>query len=599
MRVRTTRGSGQIGYRMTRRHHDFGFPRDRGNPLRTFAIYALATLAAVACIVFPPTARAATAAPAVAPTAHSASVARPTPVHAATAVPTRARMVLPVAAPAPVASAAVASAPRYALVLQDAVPLRSGAKSGGTPLALLGQGELLELRGERMDYLQVYDLSRERGGYVRASAVRALTLAPDEAPELLALVRFLRDRPGSESLGLGLAAAWLKAAPAGAITAEGLDAMGTMADRLAARANAAAANAANVPVREGEPSVAAQLEVAAGLGVRISSLERDGRVRLCYDGDAWRHALALSPTPVQAARAALALTRHDCIADMTPPLERWQIDRARADVLAHVRVADLPPYLRNRIRMRQAGVWSAIAFEDSRRLAFPRDAATTGLPSVSPDDMLVAGNEALEALAGIDKAELADDDQSTYTDAAMRVGASRWAGEPVFDPAATGLRVATQPGQPGETCVLLLDAKHGVERPLARRCTFGTVWTASARANAGSTALALAVQPLATWRELWMFRATRDGWTLQVLPPSTETGGVGYVEFAGWVPGTGEVLAAREVRDSGHGNKLARTYELLDGQTLVTKKAADAPASLKAFYRFQDPAWKRVTVSLR
>ena len=98
-----------------------------------------------------------------------------------------------------------------------------------------------------------------------------------------------------------------------------------------------------------------------------------------------------------------------------------------------------------------------------------------------------------------------------------------------------------------------------------------------------------------------MFRATPAGWVLQVLPPSTdaEAGGVGYVEFAGWVPSTGEVLAAREVRVSGRANRPARTYELLDGQTLVTKKSADAPASLKAFYRFQEPAWKRVTVSLR
>ena len=67
MRVRTPRGSGQIGYRMTRRHHDFGFPHDRGHPRRTFAICVLATLAAVACIVFPPAARAAAAAPAPAP----------------------------------------------------------------------------------------------------------------------------------------------------------------------------------------------------------------------------------------------------------------------------------------------------------------------------------------------------------------------------------------------------------------------------------------------------------------------------------------------------------------------------------------------------
>ena len=589
MRVRTTRGSGQIGYRMTRRRHDFGYPHDRGNPLRTFAFCVAAAILAAAAIMLSPTAQAATIAKSAAPAAHAAG-------------PTKAPMVVAKAAPAAVVAASVPPAPpamRYALVMQDAVPLRSGARSGGTPLALLSQGELLELRGERMDYLQVYDPSRERGGYVRANMVRALTLGPDEAPELLALVRFLKDRSGSESLGLGLSAAYLKAAPAGAITAEVFDAMGTMAERLAWRANVSATNAANAPVRPGESPIAAQLEVAADLGVHFASLERDGHVWLCYDGDAFHHVLALSPTPEQSARAALALTRPDCIADTTPPLQRWQIDRARAELLARVPVADVPAYVRNRVRMRQAGVWSALAYEDSRRLVIEAGLPANGLPSVNANDVLAAGNEALEALAGIDKGELADDDQSAYTDAAMRVGASRWAGEPQFAAGGTGLRVATQPGQPGETCVLLLDARHGADHPLARRCTFGTVWTASARANAGATALTLAVQPLATWRELWMFRATPDGWMLQVLPPSTEAGGVGYVEFAGWVPTTGEVLAAREVRDPLHGNKPMRTYELLDGHTLVTEKAADAPSSLKAFYRFQDPAWKRVTVSLR
>ena len=582
MRVRTSRGSGQIGYRMNRRRHDFGHPHGQGHPLRTLAIWLLASLAALACVVFPPTVHAATVAPSAALAARTVGTPATAPV--------------PMAVSAP---AAAPPAPRYALVTLDAVPLRSGPKSGGSPLALLTQGELLEVRGQRLDYLQVWDLARERGGFVRASAVRALALTPAEAPELLALVRFLRDRPGSESLGLGLAAAYLKAAPAGSLDAEVFDAMGTMAERLAWRANVAAANAANVPLRPGEPTVAAQLEVAADLGVRFTSLERDGHVWLCYDGDAFRHAMALRPSPEQSARAALALTRHDCVDDMTPPLQRWQIDRARADLLARVPVADLPPYVRNRIRLRQAGVWSAIAFEDSRRLAVEGGAAPAGLPAVGANDVLVAGNEALEALAGVDKGELADDDQSTWTDAAMRVGASRWAAEPVFAPAAGSLHVLTQPGQPGETCVLLVDGKHGADHPLARRCTFGTVWTASARVDAGATAVTLAVQPLATWRELWMFRKGAEGWTLQVLPPSTEANGVGYVEFAGWVPGTGQVLAARELRDPQHANRFARTYELLDGRTLVTQKSADAPASLNAFHKFQDPAWKRITVSLR
>ena len=293
-------------------------------------------------------------------------------------------------APAPAAPAAEA-APRYALVLQDATPLHAGPKSAGVALAQLGQGELLELRGERLDYLEVWDPTRERGGFVRASALRPLALTPEEAPELLALVRFLRDRPGSEALGLGLAAAYLKAAPAGSIGADAFDAMGTMAERLAWRANVS--NAANAAGRPGEPTVAAQLQVATDLGVHFDSIEREDGVALCYDGDAFRHVLALSPAPAQAARAALALTRHDCVAPSLAPLQRWQRDQDRALLLARVPQAGLAPYERNRLHLRAAGVWAALAFEDSRRLAVESapGAAPSGLPAVSAEDVPAHG----------------------------------------------------------------------------------------------------------------------------------------------------------------------------------------------------------------
>ena len=54
MRVRTTRGSGQVGYRMTRRRHDFGHPHGSGPSMRTLAICILAAAACAACIAFPP-----------------------------------------------------------------------------------------------------------------------------------------------------------------------------------------------------------------------------------------------------------------------------------------------------------------------------------------------------------------------------------------------------------------------------------------------------------------------------------------------------------------------------------------------------------------
>ena len=474
-----------------------------------------------------------------APDAQAAGTTRPVP----------AATIAPVIANAP-------PAPRYALVTQDAVPLRSGAKSGGTPLALLTQGELLELRGERLDYLQVYDPSRERGGYVRANAVRALTLAPDEAPELLALVRFLRDRTGSESLGLGLSAAYLKAAPAGGIHAEVFDAMGTMAERLAWRANVSATNAANAPVRPGEPSIAAQLEVAADLGVHFTSLERDGHVWLCYDGEAFSHVLALQPTPEQFARAALALTRHECIDDTTPPLQRWQIDRARADLLARVPVTALPPYVRNRVRMRQAGVLVGAGVRGQpspgrRGRRGARRPARSGRQRRAVSRQRGARGAGRRRQGRARRRRSIDLDRCR--DACRRLALGRGAGVRAGrDRACTS---PAQPGQPGETCVLLLDGKHGAEHPLARRCTFGTVWTASARANAGSTALTLAVQPLAdVARAVDVPRQRRR---LDAAGAAAVDRGerrrLRRVRRLG--AGTGQLLAAREVRDPVRGNR--------------------------------------------
>lgn len=91
---------------------------------------------------------------------------------------------------------------------------------------MLWQGDSLELRGETLDYLQVYDHRRERAGFIKALQVRQLALNKENPPDLLAVVCFLRDTPGAEALGIAYAAAFLKAAPADAIHAEAFDALG-------------------------------------------------------------------------------------------------------------------------------------------------------------------------------------------------------------------------------------------------------------------------------------------------------------------------------------------------------------------------------------
>ena len=113
----------------------------------------------------------------------------------------------PAAAPAAGASAAPAVPDVMAIVVQDQAALRAAPRDSAQQQAQLWSGDALEIRGERLDFLQVYDHRRERAGFIRASQVRRVSLAAADAPELLSVVRFLRDTPGSEALGISYVAA--------------------------------------------------------------------------------------------------------------------------------------------------------------------------------------------------------------------------------------------------------------------------------------------------------------------------------------------------------------------------------------------------------
>jgi hypothetical protein len=458
-----------------------------------------------------------------------------------------------------------------AIVVQDHAPLRAAPRSSARQLTELVQGDVLEVRGERGDYLKVYEYHRERGGYIRRQLAAPIGVGEADAPALLVVLRFLREIPGSESLGISYGAAYLKAAAPRDLTAEPFDAIARMAERLA---EAASGNAAH------PGDVAAHVEVVEQFGIHMRSLERNGRMQVCYDGELFRRVLALdTATPEQRAHAALGLTRPDCIDPDMGPVPRAALDSYRSELLDRIEERGLTAITRSRLHARRASVYASVAYEQARRREAPASAA----------------QRALNELLSVHVDELGDDRRAEYADAALRVGAIRWARSvPVMQSGPWSLSAA--PGDPGQTCIVLAEASRQRPTPLVRRCTYGIAWLASAQTIPDAHALVLAVQPLESWLELWVFRERPAGWVIDVLSPGYDEPEEGYVEFAGFARRTGRLLIVREVKEHG---RFHRRFEELRIADLVHVREASAPELLPDFGRYQDLRWRSDTLALR
>ena len=460
----------------------------------------------------------------------------------------------------------LALAASLAIVVQDHTPLRSAPSLSATELIALWEGDVLEVRGERAGYLKVYNYRRERGGYLRSEAVRPVKLTEADAPELLAVLRFLRESPGSEALGISYGAAYLKAVPTPALTAEPFDAIAGMAERLA-----------DVASGRISADVGAHLEVVEQFGIRMLSFERGGRMQVCYDGELFRRVLALpGASSEERARAVLGLTRPDCIDPALGPLRRASLDEQRRELLDGIDERELNEMTKSRLHARRAGVWAAIAYAQARRGELPQ----------------AASKRALFELLAVHPNDLRDDRRAEYLDAVLRVSAIRW-GAVTPAPEASPLILSAAPGDPGQTCVALQEANRAA--PLVRRCTYGIVWMASAQAIVRGSALVLAVQPLESWRELWLFHEQAGAWTVDVISPGTDDPEAGYVEFAGFAPGAKRLLVAREVKERG---RFRRRFEELRLDDLALVRQASTPELLRDFGRWQDVAWRRDTLAL-
>jgi hypothetical protein len=192
-----------------------------------------------------------------------------------------------------------------------------------------------------------------------------------------------------------------------------------------------------------------------------------------------------------------------------------------------------------------------------------------------------AASEAIRQLSLVDAGKLGDAAAARDL-AALHVASSRFAAERIGPGA---LPLGINPGRPGETCL----HAFGVER-----CTYAQVWAASARGARGM--IVVAVQPLPSWTELWVFTGHGGKGRVAILPPAAADPDIGYVETAG-ISGDGTRMAV--VREALIGGRLLRRFQVVRTRDLKVLSSGREPSLARGFSSLASAWWTANALALR
>jgi hypothetical protein len=106
----------------------------------------------------------------------------------------------------------------------------------------------------------------------------------------------------------------------------------------------------------------------------------------------------------------------------------------------------------------------------------------------------------------------------------------------------------------------------------------------------------VAVQPLASWTELWVFSARGGKGRVAILPPAAADPEVGYVETAG-ISADGTRMAV--VREAMVAGRLLRRFQVVRTRDLKVLSSGREPSLARGFSRLASASWTASALALR